>query len=115
MLAVKSLVAQTSALPTIVFDEIDTGISGEVALKVGEIMDRLAQNMQVLAITHLPQIAARGQAHFRVYKRDDADKTGTHIALLAKEDKIREIAQMLGGANPGESALKHANELVGAS
>jgi len=112
MLAVKSLVAQTSALPTIIFDEIDTGISGEVALKVGEIMERLAQDMQVLAITHLPQIAARGQAHFRVYKRDDAGKTGTHIALLAKEDKIQEIAQMLGGANPGESALKHARELV---
>jgi len=112
MLAVKSLVAQTLALPTIIFDEIDTGISGEVALKVGEIMERLAENMQVLSITHLPQIASRGQAHFKVYKQDDTDKTSTHIVLLDKEEKVMEVAQMLSGAQPGEAALKHARELI---
>jgi len=112
MLAVKSLVAQTSALPTIIFDEIDTGISGEVALKVGEIMERLAGNMQVLAITHLPQIASKGQAHFKVFKQDEGDKTKTDISLLAKQDRVLEVAQMLSGANPGESALQHAKELI---
>src|SRR5690606_11907818 len=104
--------AQTLALPTIIFDEIDTGISGEVALKVGEIMERLAENMQVLSITHLPQIASRGQAHFKVYKQDDTDKTSTHIVLLDKEEKVMEVAQMLSGAQPGEAALKHARELI---
>lgn len=112
MLAVKSLVAQTSALPTIIFDEIDTGISGEVALKVGEIMERLAGNMQVLAITHLPQIASKGQAHFKVFKQDEGDKTKTDIILLAKQDRVLEVAQMLSGANPGTSALQHAKELI---
>ncbi|SFT17908.1 DNA repair protein RecN [Sphingobacterium wenxiniae] len=112
MLAVKSLVAQSSALPTIIFDEIDTGISGEVALKVGDIMQQLAGNMQVLAITHLPQIAAKGQAHFKVYKQDEGEKTKTNIGLLSKEEKIQEVAQMLSGANPGESALQHAKELI---
>ncbi len=112
MLAVKSLVAQTSALPTIIFDEIDTGISGEVALKVGEIMERLAGDMQVLAITHLPQIASKGQAHFKVFKEDEGEKTKTDITLLAREDRILEVAQMLSGANPGASALQHAKELI---
>ncbi|NGM66987.1 DNA repair protein RecN [Sphingobacterium sp. SGR-19] len=112
MLAVKSLVAQTSALPTIIFDEIDTGISGEVALKVGEIMERLAGNMQVLAITHLPQIASKGRAHFKVFKQDEGDKTKTDISLLAKQDRVLEVAQMLSGANPGASALQHAKELI---
>ncbi|PRD48367.1 DNA repair protein RecN [Sphingobacterium haloxyli] len=112
MLAVKSLVAETSALPTIIFDEIDTGISGEVALNVGEIMERLAGNMQVLAITHLPQIASKGQAHFKVFKQDQEEKTKTDIALLNKENRILEVAQMLSGANPGVSALQHAKELL---
>lgn len=112
MLAVKSLIAQTSALPTIIFDEIDTGISGEVALRVGEIMERLAENMQVLAITHLPQIASKGNAHFKVYKQDEGDKTKTNIVLLDKDKRVMEVAQMLSGANPGESAMQHAKELL---
>ena len=112
MLAVKSLVAQTSALPTIIFDEIDTGISGEVALKVGEIMERLASNMQVLAITHLPQIASKGQTHFKVFKQDEGDKTKTDIRPLEKEARVLEVAQMLSGAHPGASALQHAKELL---
>ncbi|PRD57234.1 DNA repair protein RecN [Sphingobacterium gobiense] len=112
MLAVKSLVAQTSALPTIIFDEIDTGISGEVALRVGEIMEHLASDMQVLAITHLPQIASRGQAHFKVFKEDQGEKTKTDITLLNKEDRVLEVAQMLSGTNPGVSALQHAKELL---
>ncbi|TDS16283.1 DNA repair protein RecN [Sphingobacterium paludis] len=113
MLAIKSLVASSSALPTIIFDEIDTGISGEVALKVGQIMERLATNMQVLAISHLPQIASKGHTHFKVYKIDEAEKTRTNIVPLSAEQRVLEIAQMLSGTNPGESALQHARELIG--
>lgn len=112
MLAIKSLVAQKSALPTIIFDEIDTGISGEVALRVGEVMHDLAENMQVLAITHLPQIASKGTSHFKVYKEDKNDKTRSNIVLLNTEERILEIAQMLSGANPGEAALAHAKNLL---
>jgi len=113
MLAIKSLVANSSALPTIIFDEIDTGISGEVALKVGEVMEDLSANMQVIAISHLPQIAAKGTAHFKVYKEDKYDKTYSNILLLNSDQRIVEIAQMLSGANPGEAALQHAKELLG--
>ncbi|MFC7523517.1 DNA repair protein RecN [Parapedobacter sp. GCM10030251] len=113
MLAIKSLIAKTSALPTIIFDEIDTGISGEVALKVGEIMERLADHMQVIAITHLPQIAAKGDTHFKVYKIESAEKTATSLVQLAQSDRVREIAEMLSGTNPGEAALQHATELLG--
>lgn len=112
MLAIKSLVAQKSALPTIIFDEIDTGISGEVALRVGEVMHDLAENMQVLAITHLPQIASKGISHFKVYKEDKNDKTRSNIVLLNTEERILEIAKMLSGANPGEAALAHAKNLL---
>lgn len=113
MLAIKSLIAKTSSLPTIIFDEIDTGISGEVALKVADIMERLATRMQVIAITHLPQIAAKGNAHFKVYKAESAEKTATHMVQLQPQERVLELAQMLGGANPGEIALKHAAELLG--
>ncbi len=113
MLAIKSLIAQTSSLPTIIFDEIDTGISGEVALKVADIMERLATRMQVVAITHLPQIAAKGTTHFKVYKAESADKTATHITQLQPPDRVLELAQMLSGANPGDTALQHAAELLG--
>jgi DNA repair protein RecN (Recombination protein N) len=112
MLAIKSLVAQNSALPTIIFDEIDTGISGEVALRVGEVMHDLAANMQVLAITHLPQIASKGTSHFKVYKEDRNDKTRSNILLMNHEERIVEVAQMLSGANPGEAALAHARNLL---
>jgi len=112
MLAIKSLVAKTSALPTIVFDEIDTGISGEVALRVGEVMENLAQNMQVIAISHLPQIASKGTAHFKVYKEDKANRTISNIVRLDKEGRVREIAQMLSGANPTDAALEHAELLL---
>lgn len=112
MLAIKSLVASNSALPTIIFDEIDTGISGEVALRVGEVMQELSSNMQVLAITHLPQIASKGNSHFKVYKEDREDKTQSNILLLDREQRILEIAQMLSGTNPGEAAIKHAGDLL---
>jgi DNA repair protein RecN (Recombination protein N) len=113
MLAVKALLAKHTALPTLIFDEIDTGISGETALRVGEVIDDLAANMQIMAITHLPQIAAKGNAHYFVYKDEKADKTTTGIKKLSKEDRISAIAEMLSGKNPGASALQNAKELLG--
>ncbi|MFI5160758.1 MAG: DNA repair protein RecN [Sphingobacteriales bacterium] len=112
MLSIKSLIASHTALPTIIFDEIDAGVSGEVANKVGIIMERLAQNLQVITITHLPQIASKGNSHYFVYKDDDSATTYTRIKQLDKKERITEIAKMLSGDKPGESALQNARELL---
>lgn len=112
MLSIKSLIASHTALPTIIFDEIDTGISGEVALKVGNIMEKMAANMQVIAITHLPQIASKGEWHYYVYKDEQHDRTLSNIRILNTEERTLEIARMLSGENPGEYALQHARELL---
>lgn len=112
MLSIKSLVAQYTALPSIIFDEIDTGVSGEVANKVGQIMERLAANLQVITITHLPQIASKGQRHFFVYKDQQGDVTYSRIKALAEQERVLEIAKMLSGDKPGESALQNARELL---
>ncbi|NOW98129.1 DNA repair protein RecN [Mucilaginibacter sp. SG564] len=112
MLSIKSLIAQYTALPTIIFDEIDTGVSGEVANKVGQIMEHLADNLQVITITHLPQIASKGQNHYFVYKDDSAATTYTRIKQLDQPERVLEIAKMLSGDKPGESALQNARELL---
>jgi DNA repair protein RecN (Recombination protein N) len=112
MLSVKSLISRHTALPTIIFDEIDTGVSGEVALRVGRVMDKLAENMQVIAITHLPQIASKGSAHYKVYKDDEGERTLTNIVLLNQDERVKEIAIMLSGASPGEFAIQTAKELL---
>jgi len=112
MLSIKSLIAQNTALPTIIFDEIDTGVSGEVANQVGLVMEKLADNLQVITITHLPQIASKGQSHYFVYKDDGAATTYTRIKQLNKEERVLEIAKMLSGDKPGESALQNAKELL---
>jgi DNA repair protein RecN (Recombination protein N) len=114
MLAIKSLIASHTALPTIIFDEIDTGVSGEVANKVGQVMERLAANLQVITITHLPQIASKGQSHYFVYKDNDTATTYTRIKQLSADERVLEIAKMLSGDNPGQSALQNAKELLGA-
>jgi len=113
MLSIKSLIAKYTALPTIIFDEIDTGVSGEVANKVGQIMERLSENLQVITITHLPQIASKGQNHYFVYKDDESATTYTRIRQLDEQERIVEIAKMLSGDKPGESALQNARELLG--
>ncbi|MEO6520791.1 MAG: DNA repair protein RecN [Mucilaginibacter sp.] len=112
MLSIKSLIASNTALPTIIFDEIDTGVSGEVANKVGQVMERLSQNLQVITITHLPQIASKGQSHYFIYKDDSAATTYTRIKPLNNDERVLEIAKMLSGANPGNSALQNARELL---
>jgi len=112
MLSIKSIIAKYTALPTIIFDEIDTGVSGEVANKVGTIMERLADNLQVITITHLPQIASKGKNHYFVYKDDSAATTYTRMKQLDARERILEIAKMLSGDKPGESALQNARELL---
>ncbi|MEY3677902.1 MAG: repair protein RecN [Bacteroidota bacterium] len=112
MLSIKSLIAKQTALPTIIFDEIDTGISGEVALKVGTKMQQLAQHMQVITITHLPQIASKNGTHFKVLKDESGHHTRTSILQLSAEERVQEIAKMLSGENPGEFAIEHAKELL---
>ncbi|OAQ42217.1 DNA repair protein RecN [Pedobacter psychrophilus] len=112
MLSIKSLIAKKTALPTIIFDEIDTGVSGEVANRVGIIMEELAKNMQVITITHLPQMASKGKAHYFVYKATKDDFTYTQIKRLNEDERILEIAKMLSGENPKESALQNARELL---
>jgi DNA repair protein RecN (Recombination protein N) len=112
MLSIKSLISRHTALPTIIFDEIDSGVSGEVALKVGIIMEKLAESMQVITITHLPQIASKGNAHYKVYKDEKGERTLTNISLLDRDERIKEIATMLSGEKPGEFALQNARELL---
>ena len=113
MLCIKSLVAKKLQLPTLIFDEIDTGISGEAAKQVGIIMKELSQGHQVIAITHQPQIAAKAAAHYFVYKENKAGKINTSIRLLNDDERIAAIAQMLGGEKPTAAALQNAREMVG--
>lgn len=112
MLAVKSILAAKSNLPTIIFDEIDTGVSGDVADKMGTIMKEMGHYMQIFAITHLPQVASKGTQHYKVAKHDEDDATVSEIKLLTKEERIQEIAQMLSGNVVTEAALQHANSLL---
>jgi DNA repair protein RecN (Recombination protein N) len=112
MLAVKSILSQYSKLPTIMFDEIDTGVSGEVATKIGKIMSEMSMNMQVFTITHLPQIASRGNNHYKVFKKVTNSESFTQLKRLDQQERIEEIAQMLGGEKILDSALAHAKQLL---
>ena len=112
MLAVKAILAQYSKLPTIIFDEIDTGVSGEIAIKMGDIMKEMSKSMQVFVITHLPQIAAKGNNHFKVFKTIIHEITQSELKLLTNEERILEIAQMLSGTVVSDSALNHAKALL---
>lgn len=112
MLAVKAILAQYSKLPTLIFDEIDTGVSGEIAIRMGEIMKEMSTSMQIFAITHLPQIAAKGDSHFKVFKSTIDDDTQSELKLLSLDERVIEIAQMLSGAVVSDSALNHAKALL---
>ncbi len=114
MLCLKALLAERTALPTIIFDEIDTGVSGDVADKIGNILFAMGKTMQVITITHLPQMASKGGNHLFVYKSDSKDKTTSSIKALNKEERIAEIAKMLSTGTPTETALKNAKELLNA-
>lgn len=112
MLCLKALLAERKALPTIIFDEIDTGVSGDVADKIGQIMLSMGKQMQVMVITHLPQMASKGNNHLYVYKTDTHKKTITSIKLLNEQERIAEIAKMLSTGSPSEIAVKNAKELL---
>ena len=112
MLSVKTILSENTQLPTIIFDEIDTGVSGEVSNKIAAIMQQMSKNMQVIAITHLPQIAAKGANHYKVYKQEVKGVTTTNLKLLSTDERIKEIAEMLSGKDITDSALTHAKELL---
>lgn len=112
MLCLKSLIAGVSALPTIIFDEIDIGVSGEIADKMGEIMKEFGQKMQVIAITHLPQIAAKGNTHYLVYKSEDDETTRTNLRQLSNQERLEEIARMLSGATLTDAAIQNAKIML---
>lgn len=113
MLSVKAMIAGAVKLPTIIFDEIDTGVSGEIADRMADIMQEMANNdRQVISITHLPQIASRGRAHYKVYKKDNETETNSHIRRLTDEERVEEIAHMLSGATLTEAALNNARALL---
>lgn len=112
MLAIKYILANKRALPTIIFDEIDTGISGEVSIKVGNMMREMSRSHQLIAITHLHQIAAQGSAHYFVYKDNSSEKTVSRIRKLTNEERVMEIAQMIGGQNPSRAIVDNAREIL---
>lgn len=112
MLAIKSILTNYTQLPTIMFDEIDTGVSGEISNKMASIMQQMSKTMQVFTITHLPQIAAKGDTHYKIFKEDVDDVTQTQLKRLNQDERIVEIAQMLGGINMSDSAIEHAKQLL---
>jgi DNA repair protein RecN (Recombination protein N) len=112
MLCIKYMLASKTAMPTIIFDEIDTGISGEIAIKVGRMMKQMAKGHQVIAISHLPQIAAQGSRHYFVFKDVSSGRASSKIRELSEEERVKEIAQMIGGEKPSETAIKNARELL---
>ena len=115
MLSLKAVVARRMNMPTIVFDEVDTGVSGEIAEQMGLMMRRMGDDIQVMAITHLPQVAAQGVEHFKVYKRDEGDRTVTHVEKLDHEARVSEIAAMISGSEVTEAARENARALLSAS
>ena len=112
MLGIKAILSKYKQLPSIMFDEIDTGVSGDVATKMGLLMEYMSEAMQVFSITHLPQIASKGFGHFKVYKQDDKGVTKTQLKRLTQDERIEEIAEMLGGKDKTETAREHAKELL---
>ena len=112
MLAIKKILSENSQLPTIIFDEIDSGVSGEISNKMAHIMSQMSQKMQVITITHLPQIAAKGNQHYKVFKEEVNNITTTNLKQLSEDERIVEIAEMLSGKNISDTALTHAKELL---
>jgi DNA repair protein RecN (Recombination protein N) len=112
MLAIKYISSLHQGLPTIIFDEIDTGVSGEVAYKVGLMLQKMSKTTQLIAITHLPQIAGKAENHYFVYKESDNQKTNSKIKQLSQEERVIEIAKMLSNGNPGQAAIQNAKELM---
>ncbi|MCP4522101.1 MAG: DNA repair protein RecN [Cytophagales bacterium] len=115
MFSIKYILADKMAMPTIIFDEIDTGISGEISIKLGKMMRKMADNHQVMCITHQPQVAGQGDSHYFVYKDNSQERTVSSLRKLSQEERLKEIAQMIGGEKPSETALQNAKELLSIS
>jgi DNA repair protein RecN (Recombination protein N) len=113
MLALKAILSRTKSLPTIIFDEIDTGVSGATARKIADILADMGKDMQVISISHLAQIAAKGESHFKVWKENLAGKTQTRIQELSADQRLEEIARLLSGEEITEAALANARQLIG--
>jgi DNA repair protein RecN (Recombination protein N) len=113
MLALQNLISAKKQLPTIIFDEIDTGVSGEVAQKIGSLLKRMGENLQLIAITHLPQVAGKADFHFKVEKSNTDDRTRTHVKVLTQDERIEEIARLMSGEEINEAALLNAKALMG--
>ncbi len=111
-LCIKAITANKFKLPTVIFDEIDTGVSGDIADRMGSMMAEIADGMQVFAITHLPQVAVKGKSHLLIYKHDEGERTVSHVKMLDKEERIREIARMLSGKEINNAALSNARALL---
>ena len=112
MLSIKAILSESMALPTIIFDEIDTGVSGEIADKMASIMKNMARNMQVISITHLPQIAAKGKNHYKVFKEENDTSVQTQIVLLKQMERIDETARLLSGKDISQEAIENAKTLI---
>ena len=112
MLAIKSVLANYKKLPTLIFDEIDTGVSGEVATKMARILEGMSAHLQMVCITHLPQLAGKGESHLKIYKEDHNNITVTRLKKLSTSERIEEIAEMIGGKEKSETAISHAKELL---
>lgn len=112
MLVVKAIIANRMRLPAIIFDEIDTGVSGDIASRMGDLMKEIAEHIQVIAITHLPQVAARGDSHHKVYKQDNDTSTNTHIITLDDDQRLDELALMLSGDSSNAAARETAKSLI---
>jgi DNA repair protein RecN (Recombination protein N) len=112
MLSVKSVLSHSAELPTIIFDEIDTGVSGEIAHKMAELMSQMAKKMQVISITHLPQIAAKGKTQYKVYKTESQQGVNTYVTKLSDSERIDEIARMLSGKDVTKEAIENAKALL---
>src|SRR5210317_801909 len=112
MLAVKFILSGYASLPAIIFDEIDSGVSGEVSNRIADLMLRMSRSMQVISITHLPQVAAKGTQHYLVYKSDDEASVTSNIKLLSDDERLVHLAEMLGGSEVTESAIAHARQLL---
>jgi len=112
MLAIKNLLRSSKALPTVIFDEIDTGVSGEIAIKMGSIIKSFSSSTQIINITHLPQVAAKGDAHFQVFKFEEKGSTITSIRELNGDERVEELAKMVGGDKLTDTTLKTAQELL---
>jgi DNA repair protein RecN (Recombination protein N) len=112
MLALQYLLSKKKQLPTIIFDEIDTGVSGEVAQKIGNLLSKMGEAMQLLAITHLPQVAGKGQHHWKVQKSHESEKTVTDVVVLDRNQRIEEVARLMSGDNINNAALENAKALM---